>query len=984
MKKTGSAVLQPLEKESLLRRFVRFCAGLKDSEYIYLCAAFLLPFAIMLGIYACMEMHPFGNNSVLMLDLQAQYIYYYEEIRSLLTEGGSFLYSWKRTLGGEFMGIIAYYGASPYNLIFALFPKHMVADAMMFINMMKIGSMGLTFGIYIHKTRKPGEMKTLALSSMYALCAYAVVQTLDPMWLDALVLLPLLILGLEALIKERKIILYIATLTMVFITNYYIGYMTGIFTFIYFLYYYFVNRAELIEKYPLPEGKWYKKAFGAHGVQTFGRFALGTLVALLIAAFMLIAAIYSLSFGKNNFQTTNWVFALRFDFIEIFNKMLIGSYDTVHPRGLPMIYSGMLALLGLPMFYMAPSVKPAKKIGATLVLLTLVLSFMINPVDLVWHGFNLPNWLNYRYSFVFSFFVITMVADALCDVKKIKVGNVAAAGGIIIALVAILQNIKYPINTEQSEFANASQKTLSSILLAIVFIVAYVIIIYLCSNDKLENTGTFMLAAVVCVEMFAGGLLNINDVTYDVGMVRYGSVEGVTEDFSSYTAPIKRIEHVVNEITENDPAFYRMESKVYRRKGGENESMAFGFNGIAHSTSTLNTNVIRLFNNIGYASQSHWTKYLGGTPLTDALFGIKYVITADDKLDSKYYEVAYYDLEQVTYGQPLSTIYAMENKYALPIAYGVSTSVMEKLAEMSTPYFPTGADAQNDIIEAFLWDTDFDANIFTNIYAHYALKDCNVSIFSQSCKYIDENGEEQTKIVPYRCFASDGDNPTVSYTFNAQEHGPVYAHFPMDNFGKACDIYVNDQFICRYDSAQIVNLGSFNKGDKIVVELALDDVIYFSEKSRFYFFQNNYDAQLEALEYLRNASMKVEEHSNTMLKGTISIPEGQELILTTIPYDEGWNCYVDGEKVEIKKALGALIAIETTPGEHTLEMRYMPKCYVVGFIASAVGIVSFAGIIVFEILKKRRAKAAVSVICEEKAPETKAVPEANETKTEEK
>ena len=122
MKKTGSAVLQPLEKESLLRRFVRFCAGLKDSEYIYLCAAFLLPFAIMLGIYACMEMHPFGNNSVLMLDLQAQYIYYYEEIRSLLTEGGSFLYSWKRTLGGEFMGIFAYYLSSPFSLIVALFP----------------------------------------------------------------------------------------------------------------------------------------------------------------------------------------------------------------------------------------------------------------------------------------------------------------------------------------------------------------------------------------------------------------------------------------------------------------------------------------------------------------------------------------------------------------------------------------------------------------------------------------------------------------------------------------------------------------------------------------------------------------------------------------------------------------------------------------------------------------------------------------------
>ena len=148
---------------------------------------------------------------------------------------------------------------------------------------------------------------------------------------------------------------------MLFITNYYIGYMTGIFTFIYFVYYYLVNRAELIEKYPLPEGNIFKKAVKAHGVTTFGRFAFGTLIALMIAAFILIAALYSLSFGKNNFQTTNWAFALRFDFIEIFNKMLVGSYDTVRPNGLPMIYSGVLAILGLPMFYMAPSVKPAKK-----------------------------------------------------------------------------------------------------------------------------------------------------------------------------------------------------------------------------------------------------------------------------------------------------------------------------------------------------------------------------------------------------------------------------------------------------------------------------------------------------------------------------------------------------------------------------------------------------------------------------------------------
>lgn len=957
MKKANSVVLKPLEKENIFKRFARYCAGLKDSQYIYLCAAFLLPFSIMLGIYACMNMHPFGNNSVLMLDLQAQYIYYYQEIRNLILEGGSFLYSWKRTLGGEFMGIVAYYGASPFNLIFALFPRIKAADAMMLINLMKIGSMGLTFGIYIHKTRRPGEMKTLAVATMYALCAYSVVQTVNPMWLDAVILLPLLILGLEAMVNEKKIILYISSLTMVFITNYYIGYMTGIFTFIYFVYYYLSNWTELAEKHPAPEGNIFKRICFSHPVLTCGRFALGTFISLMIAAFMLIAAIYSLTFGKTDFQVTNWAFALRFDFIEIFNKMLIGSYDTVRPNGLPMIYSGMLALLGVPMFYMAPSVKPSKKIGAAIVLLVLILSFTINPADLVWHGFNFPNWLNFRYSFVFSFFVVSLTADALCDIKNIKFGSVMGAGGVILALIAVVQNMKYHINPDQAEFAKASEKNLTCILLSVVFIVAYLIITYLCSAKKLENVGTFLLAAVVCIEMFAGGLININDVTYDVGLVRYGSVESETENFTSYTSAINRIQHVADKVTENDDSFYRMESKVYRRKGGENECMTFGFNGIAHSTSTLNANVVRLFNNLGYASQSHWTKYLGGTPLSDALLGIKYVITADDLLDSKYYDVAYKELEQVYHGQPLSTIYAMENKQALPIAYGVSPESLDILAGMSTPYFPVGGDVQNDIMSALLYGTGFDGNVFTPIYAHHALNKCTLSYFTQSCKYKDANGEEQVEHVPYKCFSSSDKGATITYNITAQDNAPIYAHFPMDNFGKACDIYVNDSFLCRYDSAQIVDLGTFKKGDKVVVELVIDDVIYFSDETNYYFFYPNYTLQFQALEALRDASINIEEYSNTKIKGTIALPEGQELILTTIPYDEGWKCYIDGERVEITCALGSLIAVQASAGEHTVEFRYMPDCYVAGFIVSGIGIAAFAGIIVLEILKKKREKA---------------------------
>ena len=78
----------------------------KKNLYLWMC--FVIPVVVMYLIYLAMEIHPFGDGSVLVLDLNAQYVYFFEALRDFVWGDASLLYSFSRSLGGEFLGIYAY------------------------------------------------------------------------------------------------------------------------------------------------------------------------------------------------------------------------------------------------------------------------------------------------------------------------------------------------------------------------------------------------------------------------------------------------------------------------------------------------------------------------------------------------------------------------------------------------------------------------------------------------------------------------------------------------------------------------------------------------------------------------------------------------------------------------------------------------------------------------------------------------------------
>ena len=152
----------------------------------------------------------------------------------------------------------------------------------------------------------------------------------NTMWIDCMMLLPLVALGIEKLISEKKYKLFTLSLGLAIFTNFYIGYMMCIFCFIYFFYAYFC-----IDKNPLGEKK--------HFLRALVRMGLFSAIAVGLAACIILPTYYSLGFGKTTFSDPTYSYKPRFDLLDLAAKLFLNSYDTVRPEGLPILYCGIMS-----------------------------------------------------------------------------------------------------------------------------------------------------------------------------------------------------------------------------------------------------------------------------------------------------------------------------------------------------------------------------------------------------------------------------------------------------------------------------------------------------------------------------------------------------------------------------------------------------------------------------------------------------------------
>lgn len=886
----------------------------KDWE---LPVSFGIPFFILLLSYFIFGVYPFGEESVLSLDLNGQYVYYYDYMYDVFAGEESIFYSWSRNLSGEFMGIIGYYLGSPFNFLVWMFPRNMITEGLLTMMVTKVGAIGLCTAIYLSRGKGYNKLTTIVFSASYALCAYTMVQTMNPMWLDGVMILPIVVYGIEKLMDEGKFVMLTISLVYAFVTCFYIGFMIAIFSALYFLYYAVAS---------------HKKGLGWLFIGRGLLFTGVAIISAMMSSYMLIPVYNSLSYGKFDFSEPDYsTVYTNFDLIEMLDKMFPLTYDTVRMSGLPFIYCGTIVLLMLPCYFFSKKIRGRDRIAAASIIAVICCSMWICQVDMLWHGGQLPNWLPYRYSFMLSFLMIRFSAEAFDSISEIRKKHIA---GIAVAWFAVLLLIEKADNYLE----DIDRDTMDSlqVILPAMFILLLISVAVVQLKDRFNKKwGCILFVVIISCEIFANTFVQLLRQDWDI----------VYSTRPSYVDVIVPTREVVDEIRAEDDGFYRIE-KTYHRT--VNDPLACGMYGLSHSSSTLNAKPIELLSRLGFSARSHYTRSSGGTEITNSLFGVKYILSCPDNSTA---EIESKDDITVT-----------KNEYALPIAYLVDKDVEDLELSATEPLAN-----QNELLQTMLYgnqlitDESQVTEYFTRIIDDVDLELNNVT----QGKTTDGHHSFKQK--------QAGLNTEIVYTFEMPETSALYMYLPS-KYERKVNVWLNRElFLGTYfegDNNSIMKIGDFKKGESVTIGLTLTrEDLYFREAQFLFCDHDAIFSDLSAINE-KNTETIVERVSPTKLN--IQVNAGKDdMLFTTIPVEKGWTIKVDGVETEYVEILDALIGLPLTEGSHSIEMTFVTAGYPMAIIISVAGTVIFIALIVISriIFVKKSKKTALSLDYEQEFDE---------------
>lgn len=314
-------------------------ASVNQTRWTYI-LSFMIPIVLMTVISLLLEMYPFGERTVLISDMNKQFNDYFAYFKTIITGENNLIYTFSKNLGGDMIGFSAYYLQNPFLLLLLIFPNEILPLGIWIMIILQIACCSLSFCHYLIQTNQQ-SFDVIIFSLAYAFMGYIFAYITLPIYFCNIIMLPLVMLGIHKIVKNNKDRwLYIVTLAISILLNYYIGYMLCIFSVLFYLYLLLVST----------EGFQTIK----DTIKRIVSFLISSIIGVLLTVFDIIPIVFSLK-GQKEMPTGSILAPYRnFRMIDVFSKLYSNMYDgNTSNNNLPFIYVGIVAVFLFLFFSLA-------------------------------------------------------------------------------------------------------------------------------------------------------------------------------------------------------------------------------------------------------------------------------------------------------------------------------------------------------------------------------------------------------------------------------------------------------------------------------------------------------------------------------------------------------------------------------------------------------------------------------------------------------
>ena len=819
-------------------------------------------FLIGLSVFAIFSLYPFGNLTVAWCDMKQQVLPLMIEFRNILLGKSSMFLNLQNAGGTSLWGIFLFFLASPFTFLVAFIKP---SSLYLFINviiLMKMATCAVCASIFFEKVYKNlSYVQNVALSTMYAFCGYTMLYFQNIVWLDAMYLFPLLLLGIYYIFKNYKPYLFVAAFSALIVVHFYLTYMVSLFVILFAVIYSFLCFRKVRRE------------------KVLHLIAGGAFVSFLITAVCWIPMLFEYFASARG--------------VSVIDNLKNSNFLTSYPTTLMSVLCTGIILPAVIMFFVLKKYSSRQYVSLVITLFLCAVPLIFEGANKMWHTGSYQAFPS-RYAFITVFIGLVVAAKLISEINKENTLKEESNISFIIILSSVLLLIlgMYLLRTKENVL-NSYVYTLwmntqgfkEFLKFTVVACVIYLLAFFFYKNLKITKRAftTAICALVIAESVFSTSVFfgfAGNDISYNQDILILSDRVSDTDEFRVKTDSKRFDVNIVG-------------------------SLSYG--SLSHYTSFTNKDYHAFMKNCGYSSYWMEVSSVGATKFTDYILGNRYeIVPRDDSLDNI-------------------------------VAFSLNFSLVQKYGDASLAYVISENNPEN--IEKL---TD------------------NERILKQNAWFKAVSGFDKeliTEIQPSNNGNVISDNDVIENISNLNDKYNGLIHYKVDVTGKktlyfdcfneistklrevingSCNVFVNGYKVSEkyptQNSNGILNLGTFENET-----VSIDVEILKSVNARSFGLYSFDDELFE--QYVRISQTGKVVQKNNKLNISAYSEKDDNLLLISVPYNEGYKAKVNGKKAEIYRVFDNLMAVKLKEGENEVTLSFLPKGFIFGLVISSLTIV---------------------------------------------